>query len=59
MSIKCEYESNPKCYLPSKLIKKFSESIRNPLKAFGLLIDNAINMNANLVEIEIKKIKLN
>jgi len=57
-SIKCEYESSPKSYIPAKLVKKFAEVIKNPIKAFGLLIDNSLNMNANMIEINLKKISL-
>jgi DNA mismatch repair ATPase MutL len=40
------------------LVKKFAEVIQNPIKAFGLLIDNSLNMNANMIEINLKKLNL-
>ena len=32
--------------------------IRNPIQAFGLLVDNCLNMNANLIEIDFIQVEL-
>ena len=58
LSVKCEYESSPKSFISAQLVKKFSDTIRNPIKAFGLLIDNSLNMNANYIDLEFKRVKL-
>ena len=58
LSIKCEYESSPRSFISAQLVRKFSEIIRNPIKAFGLLIDNSLNMNANLIDLELRRVRL-